>query len=216
MKNRSFFIRAAVLALTLVMICAVTGCGQEFDAGDYVKAMIDASYKGDYSAYTKQNIGSRDEGRKMHENNVKALVDSFSSMFGSDLDDQELEDLGKAMESLCGAVKYDIGNVIELDGKYTVDVTASPLQFSTVLEDEEFNKEAEETVKGAMKDDPNIGDKELMAALTGLLIDRFNEIASDPQYGKEKTVKVEVSKNDSGAYEIDSESWKKLDRALIQ
>ena len=67
------------------------------------------------------------------------------------------------------AVKYDIGNVIELDGKYTVDVTASPLQFSTVLEDEEFNKEAEETVKGAMKDDPNIGDKELMAALTGTM-----------------------------------------------
>ncbi len=216
MKNRSFFIRAAAAALTLVMIFVLAGCGQEFDAGDYVKAMLDASYKGDYAAYTKQGIGSKDEGRRMHENNLQALVDSFSTMFGSDLDDEEAEELGRAMESLCEAVKYDIGTVVEADGKYVVNVTATPLQFSTVLQDKEFNSQAQKTVKAAMKKDPDIGDKELMAALTGILIERFNEIAFDPEYGKEKTIKVEVSKNDSGAYEIGSESWKTIDQALIQ
>ena len=66
-------------ALMLLAVLMLTGCGnKQFDAADYVGAMLDASYKGDYGAYTKQDIGKKKDARTMHEDNLNALVDAFS------------------------------------------------------------------------------------------------------------------------------------------
>ena len=51
-------------ALMLLAVLMLTGCGnKQFDAADYVGAMLDASYKGDYGAYTKQDIGKKKDAR---------------------------------------------------------------------------------------------------------------------------------------------------------
>ena len=209
--------KSVLLVLTAVLLLMITGCGgKKFDAGDYVQAMLDASYKGDFDAYTKQEIGKKHDAQTMYEDNLNALVKSFAQIFGEDISDEAQKSLSDAMASLCGNVQYNIGET-EADGShFNVDVRIKPLLFTSVLESSDFNKEAESAVKNAIKENADISSDELMKVLTDLLIERFGEIAESPSYGKETTVTVVVKRNDDGAFEITEESWNELDQALIQ
>lgn len=204
-------------ALMLLAVLMLTGCGnKQFDAADYVGAMLDASYKGDYGAYTKQDIGKKKDARTMHEDNLNALVDAFSDVFGTDMDEESKKQLSESMGTLCEHVQYEVGEATADGSHFNVELKVKPLQFSSVLQDDEFNKAAEEAVKKAIEADQDISSEELMKVLSKLLIDRFNEIAKNPTYADETTMTVVVEKNDQGEYEISKDSWDLIDRALIQ
>ena len=204
-------------ALMLLAVLMLTGCGnKQFDAADYVGAMLDASYKGDYGAYTKQDIGKKKDARTMHEDNLNALVDAFSDVFGTDMDEESKKQLSESMGTLCEHVQYEVGEATADGSHFNVELKVKPLQFSSVLQDDEFNKAAEEAVKKAIEADQDISSEELMKVLSKLLIDRFDEIANNPTYAGETTMTVVVEKNDQGEYEISKDSWDLIDRALIQ
>ena len=204
-------------ALMLLAVLMLTGCGnKQFDAADYVGAMLDASYKGDYGAYTKQDIGKKKDARTMHEDNLNALVDAFSDVFGTDMDEESKKQLSGSMGTLCEHVQYEVGEATADGSHFNVELKVKPLQFSSVLQDDEFNKVAEEAVKKAIEADQDISSEELMKVLSKLLIDRFDEIAKNPTYADETTMTVVVEKNDQGEYEISKDSWDLIDRALIQ
>ncbi len=204
-------------ALMLLAVLMLTGCGnKQFDAADYVGAMLDASYKGDYGAYTKQDIGKKKDARTMHEDNLNALVDAFSDVFGTDMDEESKKQLSESMGTLCEHVQYEVGEATADGSHFNVELKVKPLQFSSVLQDDEFNKAAEEAVKKAIEADQGISSEELMKVLSKLLIDRFDEIAKNPTYADETTMTVVVEKNDQGEYEISKDSWDLIDRALIQ
>ena len=204
-------------ALMLLAVLMLTGCGnKQFDAADYVGAMLDASYKGDYGAYTKQDIGTKKDARTMHEDNLNALVDAFSDVFGTDMDEESKKQLSESMGTLCEHVQYEVGEATADGSHFNVELKVKPLQFSSVLQDDEFNKAAEEAVKKAIEADQDISSEELMKVLSKLLIDRFDEIAKNPTYADETTMTVVVEKNDQGEYEISKDSWDLIDRALIQ
>lgn len=201
----------------LLAVLMLTGCGnKQFDAADYVGAMLDASYKGDYGAYTKQDIGKKKDARTMHEDNLNALVDAFSDVFGTDMDEESKKQLSESMGTLCEHVQYEVGEATADGSHFNVELKVKPLQFSSVLQDDEFNKAAEEAVKKAIEADQDISSEELMKVLSKLLIDRFDEIAKNPTYADETTMTVVVEKNDQGEYEISKDSWDLIDRALIQ
>lgn len=204
-------------ALMLLAVLMLTGCGnKQFDAADYVGAMLDASYKGDYGAYTKQDIGKKKDARTMHEDNLNALVDAFSDVFGTDMDEESKKQLSESMGTLCEHVQYEVGEATADGSHFNVELKVKPLQFSSVLQDDEFNKAAEEAVKKAIEANQDISSEELMKVLSKLLIDRFDEIAKNPTYADETTMTVVVEKNDQGEYEISKDSWDLIDRALIQ
>ena len=204
-------------ALMFLAVLMLTGCGnKQFDAADYVGAMLDASYKGDYGAYTKQDIGKKKDARTMHEDNLNALVDAFSDVFGTDMDEESKKQLSESMGTLCEHVQYEVGEATADGSHFNVELKVKPLQFSSVLQDDEFNKAAEEAVKKAIEADQDISSEELMKVLSKLLIDRFDEIAKNPTYADETTMTVVVEKNDQGEYEISKDSWDLIDRALIQ
>ena len=204
-------------ALMLLAVLMLTGCGnKQFDAADYVGAMLDASYKGDYGAYTKQDIGKKKDARTMHEDNLNALVDAFSDVFGTDMDEESKKQLSESMGTLCEHVQYEVGEATADGSHFNVELKVKPLQFSSVLQDDEFNKAAEEAVKKVIEADQDISSEELMKVLSKLLIDRFDEIAKNPTYADETTMTVVVEKNDQGEYEISKDSWDLIDRALIQ
>lgn len=204
-------------ALMLLAVLMLTGCGnKQFDAADYVGAMLDASYKGDYGAYTKQDIGKKKDARTMHEDNLNALVDAFSDVFGTDMDEESKKQLSESMGTLCEHVQYEVGEATADGSYFNVELKVKPLQFSSVLQDDEFNKAAEEAVKKAIEANQDISSEELMKVLSKLLIDRFDEIAKNPTYADETTMTVVVEKNDQGEYEISKDSWDLIDRALIQ
>ena len=217
MKRRTALIKAILLCLVLTAGLILPGCGKKtFDAGDYVEAMLDASYKGDFDAYTAQNIGKKKDAKAMYDDNLNALIKSFSQIFGDEMSDESQKKLSEAMAALCANVKYDVGSA-EADGShFNVEVKIEPLQFTSVLQDSEFNAAAEEAVKGAIAENADISSDDLMKVLTDLLVTRFADIAENPTYGDSVTVTAEVRKNDAGAYEITEESWNELDQALIQ
>ena len=205
------------LTLVLLAVLMLTGCGnKQFNATDYVSAMLDASYKGDYGAYAKQGIGKKKAAQKMHDDNLNALVDAFSDVFGSDIDEESKKQWSAAMGTLCENVQYEVGEATADGSHFNVELKVKPLQFSSVLQDDEFNKAAEEAVKKAIEADQDISSEELMKVLTKLLIGRFDDIAKNPTYADETTMTFVVEKNDQGEYEISKDSWDLIDRALIQ
>ncbi len=210
-------ITTGLLCMLLVVLLALSGCGEKsFNAGDYVQAMLDASYKGDFDAYTKQNIGKKSDAKAMYEDNLNALVKSFAQIFGDDMSDEASQSLSDAMADLCSHVQYEVTEA-EADGShFNVEVKIKPLQFTSVLQDSDFNKEAEEAVRTAIEKDADISSEDLMKVLTDLLITRFGDIAAHPTYGEETVVTVVVKRNDDDAYEITQESWDEIDQALIQ
>ena len=217
MRSRVTKTITTVLTLMITAVMMFTGCGsKQFNAADYTEAMLDASYKGDYDAYTKQDIGKKKDARKMHDDNLQALVDAFSDVFGSDMDEESIKQLSDAMGTLCQHVQYEVGEATADGSHFNVELRVRPLQFSSVLQDDSFNKAAEEAVKKAIEADQDISSEDLMKVLTKLLIDRFNEIAQNPTYADETTMTVVVEKNDQGEYEISKDSWDLIDRALIQ
>ena len=182
-------------ALMLLAVLMLTGCGnKQFDAADYVGAMLDASYKGDYGAYTKQDIGKKKDARTMHEDNLNALVDAFSDVFGTDMEKKKKKQLSESMGTLCEHVQYEVGEATADGSHFNVELKVKPLQFSSVLQDDEFNKAAEEAVKKAIEADQDISSEELMKVLSKLLIDRFDEIAKNPTYADETTMTVVVER----------------------
>ena len=152
----------------------------------------------------------------MHEDNLNALVDAFSDVFGTDMDEESKKQLSESMGTLCEHVQYEVGEATADGSHFNVELKVKPLQFSSVLQDDEFNKAAEEAVKKAIEADQDISSEELMKVLSKLLIDRFDEIAKNPTYADETTMTVVVEKNDQGEYEISKDSWDLIDRALIQ
>ena len=161
------FKKIMTTGLMLLTVLVLTGCGsKQFNAADYVGAMLDASYKGNYDAYTKQDIGKKKDAQKMHEDNLDALVEAFSNVFGSDMDEESKKQLSEAMGTLCEQVQYEVGEATADGSHFNVELKVKPLQFSSVLQDDEFNKAAEEAVKKPIEADQDNSSEDLMILQT--------------------------------------------------
>ena len=216
MRRKAFHVKVISVLTALIAVLSLAGCGQTFDAGSYAKAMLDAAYKGESAGYVKQEIGSKEDAQKLYEDNLSALVESFSEIFGSSLDKETKQKLNDAMAAICAKVKYDVGQAEKSGKGYTVDVRVKPLLLSEALQDETFTEKAEKAVKKEVGKNSDVSADELTAVLTDLLIGRFQEIADSPEYGEEKSVTLELIQNDDGAYEISNDSWDKIDQMLMQ
>ena len=58
--------KIAVLLIVTLSAGLLGGCGQQFDAAAYVKALLDNSYKNDSKAFVEQKLGTAEEAVEIH------------------------------------------------------------------------------------------------------------------------------------------------------
>lgn len=157
---------------------------EEFDAGGYMKALLDNSYKGDSSAFVEKGIGTSEEAEKIYEDGIeKEMTVALSGLQVS----EELEtEFCNVLKSIYKSVKYKIGEVSRKDSKtYEVEVVYEKMEiFEPAMETFNAGIEAYE------------GDTSDEAAYTEqiviLLKDALQAALNHPVYGEEESVIVRV------------------------
>ena len=212
-RNRWLMILAAC---ALAAVCLLSGCDkQEFDAGSYVQAMMDATYHNEYGKFTEMDLGKKSEAEDMHKETVDALTKALADVLGDIADAQTKDRLREAVEGLCLKTDYKVGEVLEDDGVYLVDVKIKPIEFSSLFEGETFDQDAEAAVKAAMEQKKDITPEELNAVLVDLMMTRLEAAEKQPTFGEEEKVQIKVRKKDD-LYEIPPSGWEMLDEHLIR
>lgn len=210
--------RVLIAALAAVMAAGLLlpGCEKkEFDAATYVQAMMDATYHDSPEGFVEMELGKKSDAEKMHDETVDALTEALSDILGEGINEDIKKSLRKTVDSLCMKTDYEVGEALEDNGVYKVEVNIKPLELSFAFEGEEFNKQAEEAVKASMKDKKDITEEELSSVLTRLLVQQLQKVEKEPTYSGEQTVTVTVRKKDD-LYEIPAADWEVVDQRLIR
>ena len=110
-----------VILMCISMIFIMTGCGKKFDAGAYLGALLDNSYKNDSKAFVSQKIGTEEEAQTIYRQGLEAeLAGLFKE---SDVSDEIKNSYRDVFGRIFAGVKYDIKDYKEQDdGSYIVTV----------------------------------------------------------------------------------------------
>lgn len=116
--------------LSLILAGALTvgvlgGCGNSFDAAEYVRAILDNSYKNDSSKFVSMKVGTAEEASDLYEQGVKGEVDALVYLSGAGTPtDEQYEELKDVFVGIYEATKYTVdGSEKQDDGSYLVTIT---------------------------------------------------------------------------------------------
>ena len=203
------------IALLLVMVCVMsllTACGglTEEDAQNYVQAVLDASYKGEFDAYIEVTGSTREEAEEMYNKSLEMTL--ANAGFNEAISNDKLKDDYKNLFiDLAKLSNYEITNVSKNDDdNFMVEVTVKPFDFMSDLEEEMidiFTEKITNASKIPTKDEMIIMSFEVM-------YDLLKEKADDPQYGDSTTVVLRLEADDA-EYKINDDDLATLDSSLF-
>lgn len=184
---------------------------------EYVKAVLDSSYKNQTEMY-KELTGITDaDARKIFQNNLDVTMQAFKSeKLSTELEMQYRELFGQILKQ----VKYSVGEAQkEKNGNYQIIVTIEPI---TLFDDTyySFQTEAEVYAKNitdaVMNGEPMPSDEEIQEQVYQLYYNILkNAVDSGVKYGQAEDIKLHIEKKDIKTYEIRKEDLQKLDGKLI-
>lgn len=126
-------------------VCVLAGCGgsSSIDGAlytNYIQAVMDCSYHGDFSNYIKVvNDATADDAQQVYDDTVDYYA--YQLMYYNGVNDEEIsEDLYNQYVSLAKEVmsktKYTVNNANEVEGEYQVKIDITPIDFNDITNDE--------------------------------------------------------------------------------
>ncbi len=130
--------KVLAVILILVSLTAMQGCFKKENPNletyrEYVKAILDVNYHGEYDAY--EQISGSNNGSEVHEGCVESIKDSLISEFAieEDVITSDMQNkLSSIAETLCSNAEYTVDKAEYQDDAYTVKVNVKPSDFYTV------------------------------------------------------------------------------------
>lgn len=124
-----------LLAALLTLPFLLTACGggglTTFDAQDYLKGLLNATYLGQFDPdYLAQVDLTEEEARAAYEEGLELEYGYFSSFFRFDeacLTDETRQSAKDLLAELCGQARWEVGAASKSDGGFTVEVTVRPV-----------------------------------------------------------------------------------------
>lgn len=127
--------KLGMAAVAGVMTLTLFGCGaKDFDATGYVQGVLDATYHGEYAAHAEDVGESEDAIREEMEANTLAIAEQALASSGMTATQEELQEYVDLIEEGYQKVEYTVGEAVEEDGNYTVEVTVTPVGLLDNLE----------------------------------------------------------------------------------
>ena len=130
-KKKKIILITGILA---VIIAAGISTGiylyiNRFDAGEYVQAVLDTSYKNETDQYVEITGMSQEEAEKIFEDNLDITMAGFES---SEMPEEMLPKYRELFGEIAGKVSYTIGEPEKQEnGIYTVPVIVKPVTLFT-------------------------------------------------------------------------------------
>lgn len=207
--------RRGILALALLLLLAamVAGCGGGMtaeDAKEYVQAVLDASYKGEFDSYMELTDSTEEEARSMYEGNVDATMATvgFEEM---GISEDMQADYRQLFLDLAKQAKYTLGEATEIENGYEIEVTIEPFIGMNDLENELTNILMQDLAAAA--EIPT--EEELNQMTMQTLYDLLSEKVASPEYGEAQTMTVRVTADSDNVYSIPEEDTTALDSAMF-
>lgn len=121
--------KLSVIAACLAMVGLLGGCGSNFDASGYVKALLDNSYKNDSTQFVSMKIGTADEASRLYEEGLDTEMNAMIESMGYDVTDEQRQDFRESFANILSGAKYTVGEAEKQDdGSYIVTVTYERMQ----------------------------------------------------------------------------------------
>lgn len=184
---------------------------------EYVKAVLDSSYKNQTEMYKELTGITEADARKIFQNNLDVTMQAFKSeKLSTELERQYRELFGQILKQ----VKYSVGEAQkEKNGNYQIIVTIEPI---TLFDDTYYSFQAEAEVyaknitDAVMNGEPMPSDEEIQEQVYQLYYNILkNAVDSGVKYGQAEDIKLHIEKKDGKTYEIRKEDLQKLDGKLI-
>lgn len=200
--------KLSIIAACILTVGLLGGCGTNFDAAGYTKAILDNSYKNDSTAFVSQKIGTAEEAADLYEQGLDAEMDGMLASVGSISDEQEAEFRQVFADILAGA-KYTVGEAEKQDdGSYVVTITYEQMKvFGPAAETYmdavmDYANSIQETAL-AGGDVPS--DDEITAAIIEMLKDCLSDSLKSVTYASPETmtIKIELNNNEYSPSEND-------------
>lgn len=212
MKNTKKILLPLLLAVTLLF----GGCGKKFDPGNYVKALLDNSYKNDSTAFVEQEVGTNEQAEELYNEGIKNEVDAMLSQ--TSVSDGLAEEYTSLMKDIFKSVKYTIGESKKQDdGSYEVEVTYEKMNiFAPAVEIymDNLNTYTEE-IAAATEDTTEIpSEEEINEKIFTILKDALKQSLDNVTYEGEATITMHVELN-GNMYSVNEEDLKNMEMALF-
>lgn len=189
MKN----MKKVLLPLFLTATLLTGGCGKQFDAGNYVKALLDNSYKNDSAAFIEQEVGTKEQAEELYNEGIKNEVDALLSQ--ATIPEDLTDEYTSLMKDIFKSVKYTIGESKKQDdGSYEVEVTYEKMNiFAPAVETylAELNTYSEE-IAAAAGDAEVPSEEEINEKIFTILKDALKQSLDTVTYEPEATITMHV------------------------
>lgn len=213
--------KIAVLLIVALSAGLLGGCGPQFDAAAYVKALLDNSYKNDSKAFVEQKLGTAEEAAEIYNQGVEhaisdILIDEENEGFS--VSEDLLKEYRTTFETIFSKVNYTVGEAEKQeDGSYMVTVTYETMDvFANAMSD--YDERVAEWTE-SLSADVIAGaefpeEEELYNILFELLKDCINDAVSNVGYSapQEMTITVELS---DGVYSPNQSDIEALEYNLL-
>lgn len=209
--------KIAVLLLTFVLTLSIlSGCGSKFDAGQYVQSVLDLSTKGDTKEYIKITNSSKEEAEQIYQDQLKAELTSLGIEDSTAISEELQTKYEQLVKDLLATAKYEIGEVTEKDGNYTVKLKVTQALITKDINgkfDEQVKKYQDEITKSVSDGGEVPSEDEMTAKVYEILYNLLNENIQKITYGDEQTIEVHVNQKDN-VYAIPEEDYDLFETAL--
>ena len=201
--------------LMILTMGILSGCGMTAEeASDFVKASLDAAYKGEFDAFVEITDSTPEGAKAMYEENIIHTMEAagFSDM---DISDELTKQYRQLFLDISKVANYTVGDAKETEnGEYEVEVKIYPLTLFAQVSEDEVTEAVIDRIDG-MKKYPS--DNKIVQITFEELYDIYAEKMKEPEYSDEIVVQtVGVHKNEEGMFYISEEDMLALDKAMFE
>lgn len=208
--------KSLLAILMAAVMCIMSACGSKFDSGAYVKACLDAQFKGEYEEYVKVTESTKEEAEKLYKDGLDNLMASYAAL---PLSEEMNQKLRGAYADMLKAAKYSIKESKGEGDELTVVVSVEPMKCFEKYEEDlaEIQKAfMAEWQEKAMNGEEVPSEAELMELMAGKVYEDLVERVKNTEYGEAQTIEVKVKKDSKNVYKVDEKDLTKVAEAAFQ
>ena len=203
-----------LMLLMILTMFVLTACGMtEEEASAYVKASLDAAYKGEFEEFVEITDSTIEGAQAMYEENMVHTMEAagFSDM---EINDELIGKYKQLFLDISKSVNYTVGAATETEnGEFEVQVEINPLLVFTNISEEEITEAVIDRIMD-MKKYPS--DEKITEIAFEEMYEILVEEIKEPTYSDEKIVQsVGVHKDEDGMYYISEEDMLALDNVFF-
>ncbi|MBQ8725257.1 MAG: hypothetical protein IJY74_06280 [Oscillospiraceae bacterium] len=217
MEKLTFTGIIAVVSATAVLLTGCGGVDSSFSA-DYVAAIMDASYKGDFEHYLSMTDSSEESAEEIYDSTVSYFAESiayYCEVYTDDISEEIYAEYITFAEELLSKAKYTVSSSESGKDSCYVTVSVKPLNLLEQIEDDieecvdDYNTALEAIGFETMTDEEY---QELEDSYAESVLEALKENAANLEYKDNVDYTIEIIIDDEGYYApANEDAWNTID-----